>query len=815
MDVQYVGEHLLPGIIGKIGVLTAFVAALTATIAYFIATNSKDEITAQSWKHYGRIAFGFHTAGVFAIIGALFYIIQQHLFEYHYAWQHSSQSLPAKYLLSCFWEGQEGSFLLWMFWHAILGWVLVWRAKNWEAPVMAVVAVTQVFLGSMLLGFAFGETKIGSNPFNLLREVMDAPIFARADYLSFIKDGNGLNPLLQNYWMVIHPPTLFLGFASTLVPFAYAIASLWKKDYSGWVKPVLPWTLFSAAMLGTGILMGGAWAYEALSFGGFWAWDPVENASLVPWITLIAGLHTLVIFKSTGHALRATFIFFIATFVLILYSTFLTRSGILGDTSVHSFTDLGMSGQLIFFMAFFVLLSAFFLVKYWNKIPNPVKEEDFSSREFWMFIGSLIFTISAIQITFTTSIPVWNKFFPLLRQLPLLGNIFDKDLAPPVDVIQHYNSIQVWIAILIGIGSAYVQFLRYKQNNWSGFFKSIAVSFILALLLSIPIAYYLEILTPHYALMLFATVFAVIANTQYLITVLKGKLKVSGGSVSHTGFALLMLGALISQHNQEVISLNKSGIDFGESFDDKSKLENILLRRNQPVEMAGYDVTYIGDSVAPPNNYYKVSYKKIDENGKTKEAFILYPNAQINPNMGLISSPDTRHYLTKDIYTHVTSVPDKEKMAADVGVFELDTVAVGDTFYTAKSFVILEKMIPQVAVPNLELSENDISVGAQLRAQTLEGAVYNARPVYVIKGNVPVMVADSIAEIGATFRIERILPEEQKIVLGISEKDFDSDFIILKAITFPYINVLWLGCFIMVAGFTISMVRRAKENRLS
>src|SRR5690606_38158729 len=154
------------------------------------------------------------------------------------------------------------------------------------------------------------------------REVMDAPIFARADYLSFVTDGNGLNPLLQNYWMVIHPPTLFLGFASTLVPFAYAIASLWKKDYSGWVNPVLPWTLFSAAMLGTGILMGGAWAYEALSFGGFWAWDPVENASLVPWITLIAGLHTLVIFKSTGHALRATFIFFIATFVLILYSTF-------------------------------------------------------------------------------------------------------------------------------------------------------------------------------------------------------------------------------------------------------------------------------------------------------------------------------------------------------------------------------------------------------------------------------------------------------------------------------------------------------------
>jgi cytochrome c-type biogenesis protein CcmF len=483
MDVQYVGENLLPGIIGKLGVLTAFVAAITTTIAYFIAEQNNENDFGNSWKRLARVAFGFHTAGVLTIIGALFYIIQQHLFEYHYAWQHSSKALPVEYLLSCFWEGQEGSFLLWLFWHAILGWVLIWRSKNWEAPVMAVVAITQVFLGSMLLGFSIGESKIGSNPFNLLREVIDAPIFARADYLSFVTDGNGLNPLLQNYWMVIHPPTLFLGFASTVIPFAYSIASLWRKDYNGWVKPVLPWTLFAAAILGTGILMGGAWAYEALSFGGFWAWDPVENASLVPWITLVAGLHTLVIFKSTGHALRATYIFFIATFVLILYSTFLTRSGILGDTSVHSFTDLGMSGQLIVFMGFFVLLSAFFLIRYWNRIPNPEKEEAFSSREFWMFIGALIFTISAIQITFTTSIPVWNKFFPLLRQLPVLGNLFEKDLAPPADVVQHYNSIQVWIAVLIGIGSAYVQFLRYKQNNWQSFFKNIAVSFLLSLII--------------------------------------------------------------------------------------------------------------------------------------------------------------------------------------------------------------------------------------------------------------------------------------------------------------------------------------------
>src|SRR5205085_7221679 len=147
-------------------------------------------------------------------------------------------------------------------------------------------------------------------------------------------DGSGLNQLLQNYWMVIHPPVLFLGFASTIVPFSFAIAGLWKKNFSGWTRVALPWTLFSCAILGTGIMLGAMWAYESLTFGGYWAWDPVENASLVPWMVLVAGIHTLLIYKHSGHSLRTTHLFFIIAFGLVLYSTFLTRSGILGETSV-------------------------------------------------------------------------------------------------------------------------------------------------------------------------------------------------------------------------------------------------------------------------------------------------------------------------------------------------------------------------------------------------------------------------------------------------------------------------------------------------
>src|SRR6185503_11560205 len=213
--------------------------------------------------------------------------------------------------------------------------------------------------------------KVGSTPFELLRDAMqNAPIFQRVDYLSFIQDGNGLNPLLQNYWMVIHPPVLFLGFASTLVPFSFAMSGLMSRDFGGWTKSVLPWSLFSCAVLGTGIMMGGAWAYESLTFGGYWAWDPVENASLVPWLILIGGVHTNLVYNKTGRALRTTYIFYFLSFILVLYATFLTRSGILGDTSVHAFTDLGMSGQLLIYMASLSIPALVMLAIFWKKIPT-------------------------------------------------------------------------------------------------------------------------------------------------------------------------------------------------------------------------------------------------------------------------------------------------------------------------------------------------------------------------------------------------------------------------------------------------------------
>jgi cytochrome c-type biogenesis protein CcmF len=322
--------HYFIGDLGHFFVITSFVTSLVSAFSYFKAATSTDILKKDSWILNGRISFYIHATSVFGICITLFSIIANHYFEYHYAYSYSDKKLPSHYLISTFWNGQEGSFLLWMFWHAVLGIVVIHTNKFWEGPVMTIFAIVQAFLASMILGIVIPglNLKLGSSPFILLRDVMqNAPIFkAQPDFIP--NDGNGLNPLLQNYWMVIHPPTLFLGFASTVVPFSFCIAGLWLKKYRDWVRPALPWTLFAGAILGLGILMGGYWAYETLNFGGYWNWDPVENAVYVPWLVLIAGIHTMITYKNSETALRSSMFLIIGTFILILYSTFLTRSGI-------------------------------------------------------------------------------------------------------------------------------------------------------------------------------------------------------------------------------------------------------------------------------------------------------------------------------------------------------------------------------------------------------------------------------------------------------------------------------------------------------
>lgn len=818
MDTQYIGEHLGPGQLGHFFVITSFVAALLSAFSYFRSaqTEVSDTDASNTWLQIGRNSFVLHTAMVVGIFATLFYIITNHLFEYHYAWKHSDRSLSPKYLLSCFWEGQEGSFLLWTFWHCVLGLVVMFTAKRMESRVMTVVSVVQVALATMVLGFYFGQDiNIGSSPFILLRDKMqNAPIFAQANYLDFITDGNGLNVLLQNYWMVIHPPVLFLGFASTLIPFAYIIAALWKGEYKEFIKPTWIWSLFSGAVLGTGIMMGGAWAYESLTFGGYWAWDPVENASLVPWLTLIAALHTLIIYKVTGRSFIITIILFVVTYALIWYSTFLTRTGVLGDTSVHSFTGEGQSlyWHLIIVLGVLLIASILVMARRWKMLPRVQTEEQVNSREFWMFIGSFVLFLSAVQIIISTSIPVWA---------PLAKWITGKEIAPPVDPVAHYNSIQIWVAVVVAILSASILYLKFKKTDNKVFLKRMAITVAIGLLLTALIGFTQEITGVQYLLLLFAASFSVVANVYYAITVQKTKLKKLGAATSHLGFALSLLGILLSSYNKEVISLNTTGIviPYGEDEMEnvKESMENVILYKNVSMPMGKYDVTYIGDSVNEndPRTFYKVNYVLRDSaTQEIKESFTLHPNAFVNPKGqqgGMSANPDSKHYLTKDIFTYVTSVINPEKKAK-AKEYETQIIQIGDTIFVNRGFITFDGFKTDISNPNYDAQQGDIAVAADLTLRDLQGNITKLAPLYYIRDNYEYNLEDTITERKLYIKLSKIIPDQNAAEIMVKQAGDDNDYVVMKAIIFPYINVLWLGIIVMVIGFFISMVNRITKK---
>ncbi len=805
--MNYIGEHLLPGQLGHFFLYLSFVASLVATISYFKATNAVMEADVRSWKKLGRIAFIVDVVSVFAVFALIFYIIANHLFEYYYAWNHSDRTLEPKYLLSSIWEGQEGSFLLWAIWHGVLGLILIRTARKWEAPVMTVLSFAQLLLATMVLGIhIFGE-KIGVNPFLLTRHMFpDAPVFQSADYVSKLVDGNGLNQLLQNYWMVIHPPVLFLGFASVIVPFAYAIAGLWKKEYGGWTKVSLPWSLFSAAILGLGIMMGAKWAYESLNFGGYWAWDPVENASLVPWLILVAGIHTQIIYNSTGHSLRATYFFFISSFLLILYSTYLTRSGDLQDTSVHAFTGADMNWQLRGFVLVFLIPSLALFFSRYKQIPFIAKEENSYSREFWMFIGSLVLFLSAAFIIVFTSLPVINK-------------IFGTNYTVGEEVEFFYNRIQIFVAILLGVLTAVTQFLKYRDTSKAYFGRKILVPTIISLIVSLCISIFGDINYDKFGigflaaihLALFATVYAVVANTIYIWTGLNGKLKASGASVAHIGFGMMMVGVLISSAKKDVLSINRlNPLNFGSESKEKG-FENLTLFQGIRTDMGKYWATYVRDTST--ENGKKMFFEILMERKDGKEKFTLYPDLIRNTKgqEGFSNNPDAKHYLHKDIFSYI-SYADKMDDSEDTAQFKSTPVAVGDTLYYSSGYMTLDKVTLNPNDERYSFKAGDTALMAHLTVRSVDGSRFQAKPVYYVKDNRSHFVLDTLFSQGLAVGLSRVVDSE-KVEISIKESSKLAPFVALKVLQFPLINFVWFGVILMMVGFVMSIVRRISLMR--
>lgn len=833
--------HIGIGNAGHLLVIISFITSIVAAIAYGKAAVN-NELGNQPWVKFGRFTFITHGLAVLGSAAILFIIIYNNYFEYHYAWSHSSKNLAVHYMIACFWEGQEGSFLIWSVFNALLGFILIKTNKKWEAPVMTIFALVQAFLASMILGVVIGDMKIGSSPFMLLRDVVDNPIFLINP--NFVpEDGTGLNPLLQNYWMVIHPPMTFLGFACTLIPFSFCIAGLWRKDYTDWIRPALPWTIFGGVILGTAIIMGGYWAYETLNFGGYWNWDPVENAVYIPWLVLIASMHTMIVFKKSETALKTSIVLVIATFLLILYATFLVRSGILGNASVHSFTDLGLSGQLLIYLLFFLIASIVIAARVWKDIPTSEKEASAYSREFWIFIGALTLCLMAFQVLVPTSFPVFNKIVELFGGL--------SSLAQPADQVQFYSKWQVWFAIGIALLSGTGQFFFWKKMDKDKLKTALAFPVIISLLLSAIIFVIAKMSNPLYILVLVAGMYSIVSNGKILIDLFKsGSYKLTGGSVAHIGIAMMLIGIMASEGYSRIVSKNTTTIS--RDFTEEQNSNMIVLFRNDPKPMAGYYLQYKSENIKaenipvhiekswvrptedphykvakhsivingqayaeegdtlyfrnPENTYHEVQYTSMD----SSKTFTLFPRVQQNEDMGsTVVSPDIKKLWGGDLYTFVALQNDFEDEFTEWSQPETKNLKPGDRFFINDYVAEFTGLVRLTKVNGIELGGQDAAVQANITVFTEEGKQVKLEPKFIIKDKAVGKPVEMNQEVATRVALDNIYPENGSIDLTIETTQ--KDWIILQAIEKPQINILWIGTIIMIVGFIIATRRRYVE----
>ena len=916
------GEWIIAAWVGRSLVALAFTSAIVAGISYF-----------SGWKDLGRKAFYTHVASVFSVISLMFILFFAHRYEFQYIWKHLNNDMPMRFVLSAFWGGQEGGFLLWMFWHNILALFVIRAADKWESKVMTVLASIEAFLSMMLLGIYFGDFQLGLDPFLLIREAPEnigLPWTGMSNYLTnlpYFADGQGLNPLLQNYWMTIHPPTLFLGFAATSIPFAYAIAGLWEKDYRGWITPAIPWAFFGVGILGTGILMGGAWAYEALSFGGFWAWDPVENSSLVPWLVLVASAHLMLINKNKKKptAIFSTIYLTLLSFLLVLYSTFLTKSGILGDTSVHSFVDSGILPQLLAYLLTFIALAHTLLLgtkerrvyhllstavallllfvgeyalatllfviiqgtaavmAFKNELAGSEEEDSILSREFWMFVGAILIMVSAIHVTFQTSLPVFNAFLkPFSGFFTSLGenlntNFFkalaDHNFTPSKDLDKAYHLIQVPLATLIFIVLGVTQWLKYKKTDFKKAGKSLMKSFGASVIITgiIYLSYdFRSHELPRLAL-LFATTFATIANATYIKYVLKGAYDKWGSPLAHVGFALTIFGAVISTAQQQFISKNQIG-DISSLNEELDNNSDLLLMKGDTLQMGEYFVSYVdrreaGIHVLFDMDYYaneSINYNKGDvvvyrsmvfeatENHTAshdfaydvdevwaqlpfptedqarraqpwtsgvpgEKLFTLSPRIQLNERMGNSPEPDTRHSLTSDLYTHIKWARVTPLETDEDGWLEgsATEMMVGDSMFVSSTLISLDSLtvVTMPEKPALGLLDKDLAFRACISLKSQDESTI-ATPLYIVRDNTVIPDLHEVKDWGLKFRIEKFDPVSEVLTVGIWEHEsVKTEFIVIQAIIFPLINVLWIGCILMALGSFMAVRRRLRLSK--
>lgn len=799
--------------IGSIFLSAALVFSVIAMVMYFLSFRGyKNTLNFARYSYHGMAIF------VIAASAFLWYAILTHQYQYKYIFSYSNNSLTTGLLFSSFWGGQEGSFMLWLLLTSIIGIILQsYSSKrgDLEPRVMAVftlatsfllvmvspwfknpfeyIWMTPIFIDaksinpqyfnlSFLQNYIFTDQQSNTTYIQMSKELYAALSQAGVSVNQFIADGKGLNPQLLNYWMQIHPPMLFIGFAMATVPFSFAIAALMKNEYRDWVNQSLPWMLAGVAILGLGIMIGGYWAYEMLGWGGYWAWDPVENSSLIPWLIGVAAIHTMLVqkrsLKSTngvGRYAKTNLILSILTYIFVLYSTFLTRSGVLGDASVHSFVDPGnlVYFFLVIFITTFILIGFGGIVYRWKYLEDKtVYDESLLSRELSLFTAAIVLVASAIIVLGGTSAPLFGQ---------------------SVDTF-FYDELHLPIAIIIGLLNGLSLLLKWKTTNAKAFLKDSALSVILSIFITALIVILGGVTNPMMILLSFSSAFALVVNAEIAIRIVKGNLKSLGAYVSHIGIALFILGVIGSGAYSSTVNLD--------------------LVKNKPASAFGYQLTFTGYTPIENNTKYAFNISMKKDNNSYQVAPVMYIAEY---NNSLMREPAILNLFSKDVYLAPLGYEEGGDDHSHGDVVKLKkgvTTEYQNIKITFNKFDILPETM------QLMQEGKDFQMGAML---TLE-ANGKKEEFELLRKSVSgqaVFTEYSSENAGLKLQLNNLTAEMIEVLINPINDTQDhsmekpkEEVLFVTASIKPYISLVWIGVVVMVLGFFIAVARRLKESLL-
>jgi len=743
----------------------------------------------------------------------LWYALLTHQYQYHYVFSYSNNSLNTGFLLSSFWGGQEGSFMLWLLLTAIIGIILqsyTSKRGDLEQRVMTVYALATTFLLVMvspwfknpfeyiwttpifvdiksinssflslpfIQQFFFTDQNSGNSFIQMNAQLHQLLSNAGISVNQFIVDGRGLNPQLLNFWMQIHPPILFTGFAMSTVPFTFALAALMKNDYRDWVKQSFPWLLAGMGILGLGIMMGGYWAYEMLGWGGYWAWDPVENSSFIPWLVGVAGIHTMLVQRKSqvkggfGKFARTNLILCIFTYILVLYSTFLTRSGVLGDASVHSFVSPGMLIYffLILFIGTFLVIGLGAIVYRWKYLTDHTQyEEGLLSRELALFTGAIVLIASAVIVLVGTSAPLFGQ---------------------SVDTF-FYNEMNLPIAIIIGLLNGLSLLIKWKNTKKQDLLRKILPYLGISVVISLLIVLLGGISEIMIMLLTFSAAFALVVNGEIAYKIIRGNKKMLGAYVAHIGIALFILGIIGS-----AVYSNATDVD---------------LVKNETTNAFGYEMTFTGWTPIDNNTKYEFNINVKKGDSEYQVSPVMYIS---DFNNSLMRIPAILTLPTQDFYISPLGYDDgnnnhdhntvtlKKGSNTDVNGAKItfvkfnmsaETVAkmqAGEDFQMGADLLIEKDGKKE----EIELLRKVTSGDVEFTSFSSEEMNLKIDLVNLTAGNVEIEVSDLDGK-------ENQVTQPPKEILTVTAS--------IK----PFISFVWIGVVVMVLGFFIAVVRRLPES---